>query len=84
MNIRDAKQFAISFIEARCQAPGGDRYLIVDAGVKEDSEGWYFPYQTERFLVTRDIRFSVVGNWPVFVSKDGRVVEPRRPPLPES
>jgi hypothetical protein len=79
--MKDAKLLAHSFIEAHVKPPEGDRLVIVEAGIKEDSEGWYFPFQTERFVTTRDINHSVLGIWPVFVSRDGKLVEHRRPPL---
>ncbi|WP_417903628.1 YrhB domain-containing protein [Caldimonas brevitalea] len=62
-------------------APPEDCYLIVDAGVIEDQDGWYFPYQSARFIETNDISYSVVGNCPIFVSKCGKTAELRRPPL---
>jgi hypothetical protein len=77
----NARSLANSFIEAHVTPPENDRFIIVEAGIKEDAEGWYFPFQTERFVATRDIKYSVVGNWPIFVSRDGKIVEQRRPPL---
>lgn len=82
MNRDEAKEVAARFIAENVPPPQGDNYLIVDAGIVEDPEGWYFPYQTARFIETRDIDYSVVGNWPVFVAKSGSVVELRRPVLP--
>jgi Immunity protein 35 len=81
VNVDQAKQLAELFISSKIVAPRGDRFIVVDAGRKEDAGGWYFPYQTEGFLTTRNLDLSVVGNWPVFVSKDGRTVELRRPPM---
>jgi hypothetical protein len=71
---------ALEFINSSITAPQGDQYRIVEAGITEDAEGWYFPYQTARFLETRDLEDSVVGNWPVFVSRASDVVEIRQPP----
>lgn len=76
----EARLLALDFINSNIPAPKGDRYLIVEAGILEDAEGWYFPYQTARFLETGDLEHSVVGNWPVFVAKVANVVEVRRTP----
>ena len=78
MNLIDAKKIAINFIEKNMQPIEGDKYIIVDQAIKEDSEGWYFPYQSERFIKTGDINFSLVGNWPIFVSKKGECLGARR------
>ena len=82
IDINTAKSLALAFIEAHIQAKKNNRFLIVDVGIVESTEGWFFPFQTEQFLKTRDIQYSVVGNWPVFVSKDGATVEQRRPDSP--
>jgi immunity protein 35 of polymorphic toxin system len=78
MEITTAKSLANAFIKAHIKPPEKDCFVIVEAGIKEDAEGWYFPFQTERFLATRDIQYSIVGNWPVW---DGTIVEQRRPPI---
>lgn len=54
---------------------------IVESKIREDIEGWYFPYQSMECLLTGDLNKSLVGNWPIFVSRDGSYVEPRRPSL---
>ncbi len=56
----------------------GDHYIIVDSAVTETDSGWFFPYQTARFLEEKDINYSVVGNWPIFVTKTGKVLGPLR------
>lgn len=78
MKMEDALTMAQIYIsEKMSPPPGGDRFVIVLDGIEEEEDGWFFPYQAERFLQTKDLKFSVVGNWPIFVSKDGRI-GPRR------
>jgi hypothetical protein len=81
MERQDAKALAERYIQEQVGAPDGDRYVIVDAAIREVALGWYFPYQTARFVETRNIEFSVVGNWPIFVTKQGEVLGPRRPEM---
>jgi hypothetical protein len=81
VDMKVAKSIAEAFISANIEPPKDDSYQIMDSAIKEDAEGRYFPFQAKRFIKTRDISFSVVGNWPVFVSKDGVTVEQRRPML---
>jgi hypothetical protein len=70
----EAKGMAENFLlEKMPRSEKGDRFLIVDDGIIEEDDGWYFPYQTETFLRTRDLNSSVVGNAPIFVAKDGRI-----------
>ena len=74
MTSEEAKQLAEHFLQMNMPASStGDRFLIVPDGVAEEDDGWYFPYQTETFLRTRDLNSSVVGNAPVFVARDGRI-----------
>lgn len=79
MDVREARVLAEQYILDHIRPPAGDRYVIVDAAIKEIESGWYFPYQTARFVETHNIEFSVVGNWPIFITKSGEVVGPCRP-----
>jgi hypothetical protein len=78
VDMNNAKSLAEAFISKNIDPPIDDCYQIIDSAIREDTEGWYFPFQSKRFIETRDMKFSVVGNWPVFVSKDGITVEQRR------
>lgn len=79
INIIEAKILAEKYIKQEIDPPENDKYMIVDAGIKEADDGWYFPYQTVRFIESRDIEYSVLGNWPVFVNYQGVCLGPRRP-----
>jgi hypothetical protein len=81
VDIQDARSIVEAYIENNLIPPKGDRYIIVEDAVDEEEDGWYFPYQTEKYLKTLDINFSVVGNWPIFVSKDGSFVGALRPKM---
>lgn len=74
-----ARDLAQQYIESNIPPPEGDAYEIVDSAIKETEDGWYFPYQTARYLKTRELNYSVVGNWPIFVKKSGEVYGPKRP-----
>jgi hypothetical protein len=74
MNEQDAYKIAVRYLNDRVSFPtNGDSYSLILEGVEEDEDGWYFPYQTDKYISTRDLNFSVVGNWPIYVTKDGRV-----------
>ncbi|MEN7431793.1 YrhB domain-containing protein [Chromobacterium sp. TRC.1.1.SA] len=78
MKVEDALVIARDYIAKNIPpSSNGGKFVIVLDGVAEDEDGWFFPYQTEKFLEIKDMQFSVVGNWPVFVSKDG-CIELRR------
>jgi hypothetical protein len=51
--------------------PGGREFRIVNASVSELQEGWIFGYQSAGFLETGDISKALVGNIPMFVTRDG-------------
>ena len=59
----------------------GIRCIIISTRVRESVGGWYFSYQSMEYLTTGDFHKSLVGNWPIFVSRDGTVIEQRRPEL---
>ena len=46
---------------------------IVESHVQENDDGWLFPYQSKEYLETMDINKSIIGNWPIFVSKNREV-----------
>ena len=77
MDIWQAKEIAYKYIRDNIEPPDDDIYVIVDAATVEKDGGWYFSWQTKKYIDTRDINCSVVGNCPVFVSKDGRQIELR-------
>ena len=74
MILDEAKKIAENFLlEKMPFSAKGGKFLIVHDGIVENDEGWYFPYQTEEFIETRDMRKSVVGNSPIFVDRMGHV-----------
>ena len=79
MELSEAREPASQYVRSNMISPEGDEYEIVDSAIKETNVGWYFPYQTARYLKTRDLNYSVVGNWPIFVTKTGKVLGPKRP-----
>lgn len=78
MNINNARALAEQFLLKEIASPG-DKYpfAIVDSGIIEEEDGWYFPFQTKKYITTGNQDFSVVGNWPIFVTGDGRVGQRR-------
>lgn len=51
----------------------GISLLIVESHVRENDDGCFFPYQSKEYLETMDINKSIIGNWPIFVSKNGEI-----------
>lgn len=45
--------------------------MIVDAGIVETQEAWYFPYDAVAFVVHGDISAALAGNVPAKVPRDG-------------
>ncbi|GHA79964.1 hypothetical protein GCM10009007_21040 [Formosimonas limnophila] len=76
MTEQNAKKLAQEYILTKMIPLEDDAYSITR--VEEFSEGWYVYYQSSKFLQTRDMGYSLVGNTPIFVSKDGLIVESRR------
>ena len=67
---QEAKKIAVSFF-GQIEQEIGMSLLIVESQVRENDDGWFFPYQSKEYLETMDINKSIIGNWPIFVSKNG-------------
>ena len=72
INYREAKKNRSIFFKSKEQEMGIS-LLIVESHVRENDDGWFFPYQSKEYLETMDINKSIIGNWPIFVSKNGGV-----------
>jgi len=78
LNFADAKRLALQYLEGAQDEPGGVACALVETEITEDSDGWWFPFQSLEFLRTGGHGKSLVGNWPIFVSRDGLRVGPMR------
>lgn len=74
-----AKKMALDYLMRLSSEPEGVPYAIFESLIREDEDGWYFPYQSASFMLTGDFGDSLVGNWPIFVSHSGDYVGSRRP-----
>src|SRR5664280_46258 len=45
-------------------------FTILDGQVQERKRGWVFPYNTKRFVETKNPQDGLVGNGPIFVDRD--------------
>lgn len=72
INYREAKKIAVSFL-SQIEQEMGISLLIVESHIRENDDGWFFLYQSKEYLETMDINKSIIGNWPIFVSKNGGV-----------
>lgn len=73
-----AKRMALTHLEQLSKASDGVTYALLESHIREESDGWYFPYQSEKYLLTGHFGDSLVGNWPIFVSRTGDFAGPRR------
>ncbi|MBC6981399.1 YrhB domain-containing protein [Caulobacter sp. 17J80-11] len=65
---------AQAFLDAHMPvSANGHRFVVVEDAIREAGDGWFVPYANERFLKTRDIMDSDVGNAPVFIARDGLI-----------
>lgn len=52
---------------------------ICDDEIFEDDGGWYIPFQPIKFIQSKKIEDTIVGNWPIFVSYQGKCFGMWRP-----
>jgi len=79
METKEAQELAYKFLKENYTPPSGDAFQIIEKSIKEVSEGWFFPFQSKKYLETRNHDFLLLNTCPVFISKDGKTVEHRRP-----
>lgn len=48
----EARKLAEDHLEVMASKPGGMRYIIALEQVFESVDNWYFPYQSEKYLLT--------------------------------
>lgn len=80
MNISDARRIAEDYMLVNMSSDGDVSKYALYAKVEEDEGGWYFFYNTRKYIETDNINYSSVGNWPLFVSKEGVCTGGRVPP----
>ena len=72
INYQETKKIAVSFL-SQIEQEIRMSLLIVESHIRENDDGWFFPYQSKEYLETMDINKSIIGNWPIFVSKNGEI-----------
>ncbi|WP_081290634.1 YrhB domain-containing protein [Mycobacterium asiaticum] len=58
-----------------------DNLIFVEDGILETEEAWYFPYDSEAYLLRGDLSAALAGNLPIKVLRDGTAVACEAPPL---
>ncbi|ATZ64500.1 YrhB family protein [Acinetobacter bereziniae] len=52
--------------------------IVIDPKLDKVDNGWFIFYQSKRFMETKDINYSLVGNTPIFIDNNGEIIEFRR------
>jgi hypothetical protein len=71
MDLGDARAQALAAVRKLAEAKDLGELMIVDVGVIETPEAWYFPYDSTAFVLRGDISSALAGNIPVRVARDG-------------
>lgn len=83
LNIEDAKNSALTFINDKFPCLDDDEKLVIyDEVTEEFSWGWAFVVQTKKFLETKDYLYACVGIGQIVVDKikDEIIVGPSSDP----
>jgi len=80
IDFSEAKSKAIEHLKNLESKPNGAPYVFIQEKIRETPDGWYFPYQSLEFLKSADFSKSLVGNWPLFVDRQGNVSSGRPKP----
>jgi hypothetical protein len=78
MTVVEARAMAEKYIADNMKSFDDEGGYVVDEDPEETAEGWYFFYQTAKYLKSDDIDDSVVGNAPIFITKQGVCLGPQR------
>jgi hypothetical protein len=73
MEYQAAKKIVFDFINTRC-ASVDDEFIIIDDQVIATEFGWVFPYNSKKFLETKELIYAVLGNAPIiFDNRDDSI-----------
>jgi hypothetical protein len=53
----------------------GDEFVLLDDATVQINRGWVFFYNSAEYIRTRNPVHAPAGNGPLFVSRDGQVIE---------
>jgi hypothetical protein len=71
LDISEARKIAITFINKEFDLSDiNDKVILLREETVETEKGWVFYYNSEKFVQTKDFSFMLMGNNPVFVSKN--------------
>jgi len=69
-----AERIANAFLNSPHWNQTDDHFVIINDATIEKDYGWIFFYQSERYLQTSELRYSLSGNTPIVVERaDGAV-----------
>lgn len=74
MNINIARDLAIKKVEEFSKA-ANDKFEILFELTEERKDGWIFFYNTSDFVTSGNLVDGLAGNTPIFISKEGDVLE---------
>mgnify|MGYP000306832146 FL=1 len=77
INLDTAINMAQTYIDESLK--NDHEYTICDDEIFEDDGGWYIPFQPIKFIQSKKIEDTIVGNWPIFVSYQGKCFGMWRP-----
>ena len=78
INLDTAINMAQTYIDA-LKKEDNIEYVICDDEIFEDDGGWYIPFQPIKFIQSKNIEDLIIGNWPIFVSYQGKCFGMWRP-----
>lgn len=73
ISFKVAQNKAQSYIPTYDQ-PENDKLIITDDTILKEW-GWIFFYNTEKYIETNDPKYTIAGNVPLFVTKNGEIFE---------
>jgi Immunity protein 35 len=74
LTFEQAREKALETILKLAREVGGQEFAILDDRVSERARGWMFPYNTRKFVETRNVPDGVGGNGPIFVDRNNETV----------
>jgi hypothetical protein len=80
IDFSEAKSKAIEHLKTMESNANGAPYVLIEEKIRETPNGWYFPYQSLDFLKSGDFSKSLIGNWPLFVDRQGNISTGRPTP----
>ncbi len=76
LNLESAKKKVVAYLDSQYKVKDEPLVMIREDFIVTKDYGWIFSYESKRFLETGELRYRLVGNYPLLIFKDSGEIYP--------